>query len=304
MHLSILITKVLLLLMLLLVVDSQRVKNIAVSSETTTLELTSEESSSSILTQTLNDLSSLVRSILAYFSSSPIRDDTLRLLHKTINKLTNTLEVFGAKMLDATEIVAKEIFISLKQKLYNIEVEFQDLSRLTDEKFERVINYVNNTMIEQSLNMEEWANQLKHQLRSMNDSTIYRKLCPAIDALIKQTTDELYGCCNIVIKPVRSICRNVRTILRETFQVVAGVVDTVDNCIFSDKKIDSMVISCIEDIYDRVSDLTARATELRHELVTKLPTKIMSNFCISMVSVSMTTRKSNVEEQIESFNMN
>lgn len=299
MHLSTLIIYFSLILTFVLVVDTKHTKNDIRSYENINNEL-STDTSSSVLTQTLSDLSSLVRSILDYFSSSPIRDDTLILLHKTINKLTNTLEVFGAKMLDATEIVAKEIFISLKQKLYNIEQEYEDLSRLTDEKFERVINYVNNTMMEQSLNMEAWASELKRQLRSMNDTTVYRKLCPAIDALIKETTDELSGCCNIVIKPVRSICRNVRTILRETFQVVAGVVDTVDNCIFSEKKFDSMVISCVEDIYDRVSDLTDRAAQLRHALLTKLPTKIMlSNYCISMVTVSMATRKSNVEEQIE-----
>lgn len=253
----------------------------------------------SVLSQTLSDLSTLVRTILTSFSSSPLRDDTLILLHKTINKLTDSLEVFGEKMLNTTEIVAKQIFISLKDKLNNIEHEYQDLSQLTDEKFERVINYVNNTMMEQSLNMELWASNIKRQLRSMNDTAVARKLCPAIDALIKETTDELSGCCNIVIKPVRSICRSVKNILRETFQVVADVVDTVDNCIFSEKKFDSMVISCVGDIYDEVSALTDRATALRDALVTKLPNKIMlSNFCISMVSVSMATRKTNVEEQI------
>lgn len=256
----------------------------------------------STLRQTFEDVKEIIQNIIKTFTIhvSQVTDDIRELLNEMGSTMIIALEELSNKMLEAGELLLRDIIKNVYHQLYQMKDEFQMLAFMADDQFNRVVDHFNNTLMNQSENIDLWAANLKYNLRTVNNTRLYKEGCQVVDDFIQHSTDLLRDCCNIAVKPVLSLCQNVRDLVAEAFRVLADAIERMQKCLEDKNSYLEFMVPCINLVSDDVNALISHAAQLRQNLTTMLPVKIMfSKFCISVVSVQMEQRRTKVKETID-----
>lgn len=119
----------------------------------------------------------------------------------------------------------------------------------------------------------------------------YNDVCKAVEALINMSTAELQSCCNITIKPLIFLCRNIRSLLISGAGYIADIAQKLnqiqlcfENSIMSPEE----TMQCLNSTIDELINLIQSLNQVIHKFDKLMRVKILySKCCISLVIVDV-----------------
>lgn len=119
----------------------------------------------------------------------------------------------------------------------------------------------------------------------------YNDVCKAVEDLINMSTAELQNCCNITIKPLIFLCRNIRSLLKSGAGYIADIAQKLsqiqlcfENSIMSPEK----TMQCLDSTIDELINLIQSLNQVIRKFDKLMQVKILySKCCISLVIVDV-----------------
>lgn len=119
----------------------------------------------------------------------------------------------------------------------------------------------------------------------------YNDVCKAVEALVNMSTAELQNCCNITIKPLIFLCRNIRSLLISGAGYIADIVQKLnqiqlcfENSIMSPEE----TMQCLNSTIDELINLIQSLNQVISTFDKLMRVKILySKCCISLVIVDV-----------------
>lgn len=119
----------------------------------------------------------------------------------------------------------------------------------------------------------------------------YDGACQAMEALINLSTTELQSCCNITIKPLIFLCRNIRSLLISSagyMADIAGKLNQLHHCFENSIMSPDQTMQCINSTFEEIINLFQNLSELIRKFDKLMHVKILySRCCISLVIVDV-----------------
>lgn len=119
----------------------------------------------------------------------------------------------------------------------------------------------------------------------------YNDVCKAVEALVNMSTAELQNCCNITIKPLIFLCRNIRSLLISGAGYIADIVqklNQIQHCFENSIMSPEETMQCLNSTIDELINLIQSLNQVISTFDKLMRVKILySKCCISLVIVDV-----------------
>lgn len=119
----------------------------------------------------------------------------------------------------------------------------------------------------------------------------YNDVCKAVEALVNMSTAELQNCCNITIKPLIFLCRNIRSLLISGAGYIADIVQKLNQiqlCFENSITSPEETMQCLNSTIDELINLIQSLSQVISTFDKLMRVKILySKCCISLVIVDV-----------------
>lgn len=119
----------------------------------------------------------------------------------------------------------------------------------------------------------------------------YDGACQAIEALINLSTSELQSCCNITIKPLIFLCRNLRSLLISSADNLADIAwkfNQIQHCFENSIMSPEQTMQCLNSTFEELINLFQSFSKVIRKFDKLMHVKILySRCCISLVIVDV-----------------
>lgn len=119
----------------------------------------------------------------------------------------------------------------------------------------------------------------------------YNDVCKAVEALVNMSTAELQNCCNITIKPLIFLCRNIQSLLISGAGYIADIVQKLNQiqlCFENSITSPEETMQCLNSTIDELINLIQSLNQVISTFDKLMRVKILySKCCISLVIVDV-----------------
>jgi len=249
-----------------------------------------------ILRKSFQEIADFVRTITNKIAEFP--DDNEKSFNNLTKNLMIGLEKLRKKLLDSSDAFVQDLFSHIRNQLEQVKNEFLNLAENMDQQFDLAVTHFNESLMNYSMSIDDWAAEVKDELRTFDNNTIYLNACNTIDSFMEESTERLRSCCQIAIKPINSLCRRTRMIFGDALRLLADDLDRIQICLDDKRSYLEYMIPCVSLIYDEISDVLTRAEQILKQFSSILPVKILySDWCFVIVMENMEQRKMEISKQ-------